>query len=138
MYKVIKKVLIIAIITTTIIEFFSFNFREIHATNSYIDTQSKLIQLKEKNSKIIKHYEEKYPSKTYGIVAYVLHIFQIYSIPFYLLGILVGFISKEIIGVRHFESQDKGNALIIVLTTIFIILQVLPLVFAVVVKLEME
>lgn len=141
MHKVIKKILIIALITITIIELFSFYFCKIQANNSknsYIDTQSKIIQLKEKNLNVIKHYEEKYNSKTYGIVAYILHLFQIYSIPFCLLGILIGFISKEIIGVRHFESQDKGNALIIVLTTIFIILQVLPLVFAVVVKLEME
>ena len=75
MHKVIKKILIIALITITIIELFSFYFCKIQANNSknsYIDTQSKIIQLKEKNLNVIKINRN-----LYKILPFMLYIFQL-------------------------------------------------------------
>lgn len=97
-------------------------------------TESKLVEIKEKETKSLKDYQEKYGSSSYGLVAYILNIVRIYSIPFCFLGIIIGVIHQYVIGVRKLDTLEKGYGLIVTFVTILIICQVLPLAFAMFVK----
>ena len=101
-------------------------------------TESKLVQLKEKELSSLEDYKIAYGSDSYGLTAYILHRVQIFSIPFSILGILIAAIYDYIIGVRHLETKEKGKALMIMFVTLGVICQVLPLVFTLVVKFGRE
>lgn len=135
-----KKNLTIIGITILIIISSMFAFNNVYATETETDNEpeSELIKLREKELKTLEDYEETYGSKSYGLTAYILHKVQIYSIPLCFLGILIGAILDYVIGVRHLENKEKGLALMIGFVTIAIICQVLPLVFAIVVKFGRE
>ena len=102
------------------------------------ETESTLVQLKEKELKSMEDYQERYGSKSYGTTAYILHKVQIYSIPFCFWGIMVGAICQYVLGIRHLETQEKGLALMVTFVTLAIICQVLPLIFTIVVKFGRE
>lgn len=102
------------------------------------ETESTLVELKEKEMKSLEDYKETYGSDAYGLTAYILHKLQIYSIPFCFLGIMVGGIYNYVLGIRHLEIQEKGLALMVSFVTFAIICQVLPLVFTIVVKFGRE
>ena len=99
--------------------------------------QGNLIKLKENQAKTLEEYKVKYGSDSYGLTAYILHVVQVYSIPFCFLGIIISTIYR-IIGARHLENAEKGLGMIVAVVTLTVICQVLPLVFALVVKLGME
>ena len=102
------------------------------------ETESTLVQIKEKEMKSLEDYKETYGSDAYGLTAYILHKLQVYSIPFCFLGIMVGAIYNYVLGIRHLEIQEKGLALMVSFVTLAIICQVLPLVFTIVVKFRRE
>ncbi len=135
-----KKNLTIIGITILIIISSMLVFNNIYAAETETDSgpESELIKLREKELKTLEDYEETYGSKSYGLTAYILHKVQVYSIPLCFLGILVGAILDYVIGIRHLENKERGMALMIGFVTIAIICQVLPLVFAIVVKFGRE
>ncbi len=98
------------------------------------DTEGELKQIKEKSTKEVQDYVEKYGSDTYGLTAYILDKVRIYSIPLCFIGIAVGAIYQYIIGIRKLDVQDRGFGVVIAFVTLLIICQVLPLIFAIVVK----
>ena len=97
-------------------------------------TQSELTEMKDKATQEIQDYTERYGSDTYGLAAYVLDKVRIYSIPFCFIGIAVGAIYQYVIGIRRMDIRDRGFNTLIAFVTILIICQVLPLIFAIVVK----
>ena len=109
---------------------------KVYSAEKAIDeaTESKLIELRETQTKSLQDYQEKYGSNAYGLVAYILNIVRIYSIPFWFLGIAIGAIHKYIIGIRKLDTLEKGMGLIVTFVTLLIICQVLPLAFAMFVK----
>ena len=102
------------------------------------EPQGNLIKIKEQQAKTLEEYKVKYGSDSYGFTAYILHIVQIYSIPFCFLGIVISIIYKVVIGARHLENLEKGLGMMVAIVTVTIICQVLPLVFAIVVKVGRE
>ena len=109
----------------------------IYATNTQIideQTTNKLIQIKEKELKEIEDYNAAYGSESYGMTAYFLNKIRIYSIPTCFIGIAVAAIYQYVIGIRKIDVRDRGLALMIGFITIFVICQILPLIFAIVVK----
>ena len=106
--------------------------------NEVTNEQGNLIKLKENQAKTLEEYKVKYGSDSYGFTAYILHVVQVYSIPFCFLGIIISIIYKVIIGARHLENAEKGLGMIVAVVTLTVICQVLPLVFALVVKLGRE
>lgn len=98
------------------------------------NTAGQLIEMKEKEMKEMKDYTEAYGSETYGFTAYMLNKVRVYSIPLCFVGIAVGAIWQYVIGIRKLDVHDKGLMLIVSFVTIFVICQVLPLIFAIVVK----
>lgn len=103
-------------------------------TTSVSNTQGELKQIKEKSSKELKDYVDRYGSDTYGLTAYVLDKVRIYSIPICFIGIAVGAIYQYVIGIRKLDVRDRGFGVVIAFVTLLIICQILPLIFAIVVK----
>ncbi len=97
-------------------------------------TSGELTDIKEQAAQELKDYTERYGSDTYGLTAYILNKVRIYSIPFCFIGIAIGAIYQYVIGIRKLDLRDKGFNLVIAFVTILIICQVLPLIFAIVVK----
>lgn len=136
-----KRNIIVAIVTIVLSIVNLFFGNQVNAADSKVisnETESQLVQLKERELSSVKDYEEAYGSKSYGFTAYVLHKVQIYSIPFCFLGIVVGAICDYVIGIRHIETKEKGLALMITFITLGVICQILPLVFTIVVKFGRE
>lgn len=95
---------------------------------------SQLVEMKDKEKKKLEDFTESYGSESYGLTAYVLSRIQIYSIPFCFLGIAISAIYQYVLGIRKLDVRDKGFTIMISIVTLFIIAQVLPLIFAIVVK----
>ena len=98
------------------------------------ENSTELLNIQESTNSKLAEYADKYGSKTYGLVAWILNGLRIYSIPFCFIGIAVGSIYQYVIGIRRLDTRDKGFALIITFVTILLICQVLPLIFAIVVN----
>lgn len=98
------------------------------------NAEGELTNFKDQTAKELQDYVDRYGSDTYGFTAYILNKVRIYSIPFCFLGIIVGAIYQYVIGIRKMDVRDKGFNLLIAFVTILIICQVLPLIFAIVVK----
>ena len=107
-----------------------------YAAEQVIDeeTESKFVEIKDNAASSLADYQDKYGSDVYGLVAYILNLVRIYSIPFCFLGIAVGAIHQYVIGVRKLDTLEKGFAMIASFVTILIICQILPLAFAIFVK----
>ena len=130
-----KKTILIVTVLVTMVGIF-LGTTKTYAESKAIDnkTESQIIQMKENASNSLEDFKEKYGSDTYGVVAYILNLVRIYSIPLCFLGIAIGAIHQYIIGIRKLDTLEKGMALIVTFVTILIICQILPLAFAVFVK----
>lgn len=131
MKKVIAVIFIILAIFGTV---------SVYATNTNSNTlsaetaTSNLVELKDKAWKSIEDYQAAYGNDTYGLVAYFLNIVRIYSIPFGFVGIVIAAIYRYVIGIRKLDVQDKGFGVLVAIITVMVICQVLPLIFAIVVR----
>ena len=135
MKKVVTKIIFLVLLIVFVI--CSFNIVQAVPENEEIiskDTKSQLINITNKEKQSIEDYYDLYGSKTYGTVAYVLNKVRLYSIPLCFLGIAISAIYEYILGIRHLETRDKGFNMMITIITIFVICQVLPLVFAIIIK----
>ncbi len=92
-----------------------------------------LVQIKENSEKKLEDYKDEYGSDAYGIAAYILNIVRIYSIPVCFIGIAIGGI-YQVIGIRKLDERDRGFGIMIGCITVLVITQLLPLIFAIVVK----
>ena len=92
-----------------------------------------LVQIKENSEKKLEDYKEEYGSDAYGIAAYILNAVRIYSIPVCFVGIAIGGI-YQVIGIRKLDERDRGFGIMIGCITVLVITQLLPLIFAIVVK----
>lgn len=131
-----RKVLIVFAIIITII-----GINSVYAANTTVEneiisqeTKSQLVEIKAKELQSIEDYNEAYGSNTYGLVAYILDKVRVYSIPVAFLGIAIAAIYQYVIGIRKLDVRDKGFGVMIGIVTMLIICQVLPLIFAIVVK----
>lgn len=113
------------------------NYGQTSGTSTQIispQTKSQLVQIKDKELKEVEDYKQAYGSDSYGLTAYMLNKVRIYSIPLCFIGIALAAIYQYIIGTKRLDTTEKGFGLMISITTIFVICQVLPLIFAIVVK----
>lgn len=131
-----KKAVIIVTVFTIIVFGISICTNIVNAAEQAIDeeTESEIVKLKEKELRTLEDYKEQYGSDAYGLVAYILNIVRIYSIPLCFLGIAIGAIHQYVIGVRKLDTLEKGMGLIVTFVTLLIICQILPLAFAVFVR----
>ena len=104
--------------------------------NSMLDSkmESNLVEIKDREVKTLEHYKEVYGSDAYGLTAYILNRVRIFSIPIAFIAIAIAAIFQYVLGIRKLDVRDKGFALMITSVTLLVICQVLPLIFAIVVK----
>ena len=107
---------------------------EVNSADINNDSTVNLVQIKDRELETLKDYQDSYGDNTYGLVAYILNIIRIYSIPFGFVGIAISGIYRYIIGIRKLDVRDKGFGAMIGIITVMVICQILPLVFAIVVK----
>ncbi len=105
---------------------------EIDTTNT--NTASELIEIKEETKTEMDDYIRKYGSESYGTAAFILNKVRIYSIPLCFVGIAIGALYQYVLGTRRLDMKQRGFALIVAFITILVICQVLPLIFAIVVR----
>ena len=109
----------------------------VYATGDNVLAESaagQIVEIKDKELKEIADYNGAYGSEAYGFTAYMLNKVRVYSIPFCFVGIALGAIFQYVIGIRKMDLHDRGLFMVITFVTILVICQVLPLVFAIVVK----
>lgn len=107
------------------------------STNNVLQSETttgELIELKEREMQTIEDYKVAYGSDTYGLAAYILNRIRIYSIPLCFVGIAIAAIYQYVLGIRKLDVRDKGFNIMIAIITVAVICQVLPLIFAIVVK----
>ena len=128
-----KKVLVFIIIVLAIVVFCGSN---VFAVSNILEdsSTSKLVELSESQKNELADYVEDYGSETYGFTAFVLNKIRLFSIPFCFLGIAISAIYQYVIGIRKLDVRYKGFYTMIAFVTLFVIAQVLPLVFVVVIK----
>jgi hypothetical protein len=132
MNKIIKKVLSCCFI----ILLFVLSGQIVYADSvNQLEAQGagQLVQIKENSEKKLEDYKEEYGSDAYGIAAYILNAVRIYSIPVCFVGIAIGGI-YQVIGIRKLDERDRGFGIMIGCITVLVITQLLPLIFAIVVK----
>ena len=132
MYKIIKKVLSCCFI----ILLFVLSGQMVYADSvNQLEAQGagQLVQIKENSEKKLEDYKEEYGSDAYGIAAYILNAVRIYSIPVCFVGIAIGGI-YQVIGIRKLDERDRSFGIMIGCITVLVITQLLPLIFAIVVK----
>ena len=105
---------------------------EINTMNT--NTASELIEIKEETKSELEEYTRKYGSESYGTTAFILNKVRIYSIPLCFVGIAIGALYQYVLGSRRLDAKHKGFGLIIGFVTILVICQILPLIFAIVVR----
>lgn len=131
MKKVIAIVFIVLVIFGTVNVYASSNNGDVLTADT---ATSNLVELKDKALKSLQDYQASYGNDTYGLVAYLLDIVRMYSIPFGFIGIVIAAIYRYVIGIRKLDVQDKGFGVLVAIITVMVICQVLPLIFAIVVK----
>lgn len=128
------------IIAILFVLLFIFGTVNVYATNVQSNTitsetaTTNLVEIKDKALKALKDYQAAYGDNTYGLVAYILNIVRIYSIPFGFVGIVFAAIYRYVIGIRKLDVQDKGFGVLVGIITVMVICQLLPLIFAIVVR----
>lgn len=131
-----KAVKLFAICSITLIVLFLCTSFVQASTQQVIDnqTESKLVEIKDKAANSLEDYKQKYGSDAYGFTAYILNLVRIYSIPFGFLGITISAIYQYVVGRRHAENSERGAMMMVTMVTLIVICQILPLAFAIVVK----
>ena len=130
-----KKVLVVMALILVVLCSFSTAYAATKTENlTETSTATELYEIKEGVASSLEEYKEQYGSAVYGTAAYILNTVRIYSIPFCFVGIAVGAIYQYVLGIRKLDVRDKGFGAMIGIITVMVICQILPLVFAIVVK----
>lgn len=129
MKKVIGLIVAVLIITM-------FSVSNVQAVSNIIDEKatSELIKISESQRDELDDYIRDYGSETYGFTAFVLNKIRLFSIPFCFLGIVISAVYQYVLGIRKLDVRYRGFYTMIAFITLFVIAQVLPLVFVIVIK----
>ena len=129
-----KKITIILIFIAIILLFCGTALATEKINTISTNTASELMEMKEETKTALDEYTRKYGSESYGTTAYILNKVRIYSIPLCFIGIAIGALYQYVLGTRRLDTKHKGFGLIMGFVTILVICQILPLIFAIVVR----
>ena len=130
MKKILVGVIIVILLSLTIN---TVVFAENEVTVLEQEQTSNILETKEKINTKLEEYKQKYDSESYGLVAYILNIVRLYSIPVCFLGIIVGALNQYVLGTRRLDYKHRGFSLVIVFVTILLVCQLLPFIYALVI-----
>lgn len=129
-----KKITIILIFIAIILLFCGTALATEKINTMSTNTASELMEMKSETQTELDEYTRKYGSESYGTTAYILNKVRIYSIPLCFIGIAIGALYQYVLGTRRLDTKHKGFGLIMGFVTILVICQILPLIFAIVVR----
>lgn len=130
-----KKLVMVSVLIVIMILFLGTTILAVEEKNiAETNTAGELIGIKEETKTEMDEYTRKYGSESYGMTAFILNKVRLYSIPFCFIGIVVGALYQYVLGTRRLDMKQKGFGLIVAFITILVICQVLPLIFAIVVR----
>lgn len=102
-------------------------------TNQIVENTQNEVKSKMEQKKT--EYTEKYGSDAYWMAGFIIEeIVQPYSIPLCFAGIAMGLVFQYVMGTRRLDYKHRGFGTVIVFVTILIICQVLPFIYALVVR----
>lgn len=97
--------------------------------------KTKLLTMKEDTQKTIDNYKKEYRnSPMYGTIAYILRTISSLSIPIVILVLIASFVYQSVLGNSLREVYKKGHNLRVNALMFLAIAQVMPLIFAILVK----
>lgn len=103
--------------------------------NAVEKTQNEVLNMKSEMELKKEKYTERYGSDAYWLAGYVIEeIVQPYSIPLCFAGITIGLVFQYVMGTRRLDYKHRGFGTVIVFVTILIICQILPFIYALVVR----
>lgn len=128
-----KKIIVFTIVILSVVMLYA---SQVFASEEILNgtATSSLIQISEDQKKDLQGFIDLYGSETYGFTAFVLDKIRIFSIPFCFLGVVISAVYQYVIGIRKLDVRYKGFYTMIAFITLFVIAQVLPLVFVIVIK----
>jgi len=129
-----KKLLISMLIVIMAMLFCQITFAAQPINTIETNTANELIEMKDKTKNQMDEYTRKYGSESYGTAAFVLNKVRIYSIPLCFVGMVIGALYQYVLGTRRLDMKHRGFGIIIASVSILVICQILPLVFAIVVR----
>ena len=130
-----KKIFLVSILISIILISLGTTILAVEQKNTLeTNTASELMDIKNEVKTEKDEYTRKYGSEAYGMTAFILNTIRIYSIPLCFIGIAIGALYQYVLGTRRLDVKQKGFALIVAFITILVICQVLPLIFAIVVR----
>lgn len=97
--------------------------------------KTELLKMKNDSRTALAKYKEKYKNNAvYGIIAYILNMLRLASVPIFIVGYLISIVYEFIVGMKRREMVRKGRGMRITLGSAFVMAQILPLIFAIVIK----
>lgn len=90
----------------------------------------KVLSNMSKKDRKIAEYTDKYNDKTNATVAYYLDVIRLYSIPVWIICLVIGGFNFSIIGEKKLDKREQGFGFIVASLIGFAISQVVPFIFA--------
>lgn len=108
------------------------NIVENEADNSEKHTAAadKVLENMSKKERKIAEYTDKYNSETHGITAYYIEVVQLYSIPVFIIFLIIGAFNFFIVGEKKLDKKEQGFSFIMASLCGLVFFQVLPFLYA--------
>lgn len=98
-------------------------------------SKTRLLGLRDSSLKTLEKYRNEYRnSMIYGTIAYILHMLSLISIPILVILLIVSYVYDSVIGLKTRSLYNKGRLIRFHVLTFFVACQLMPLIFATVIK----
>ena len=98
-------------------------------------SKTRLLGLRDSSLKTLEKYRNEYRNSIiYGTIAYILHMLSLISIPILVILLIVSYVYDSVIGLKTRRLYNKGRLIRFHVLTFFVACQLMPLIFATVIK----
>ena len=98
-------------------------------------SKTRLLGLRDSSLKTLEKYRNEYRNSIiYGTIAYILHMLSLISIPIVVILLIVSYVYDSVIGLKTRSLYNKGRLIRFHILTFFVACQLMPLIFATVIK----
>ena len=98
-------------------------------------SKTRLLGLRDSSLKTLEKYRNEYRNSIIsGTIAYILHMLSLISIPIVVILLIVSYVYDSVIGLKTRSLYNKGRLIRFHVLTFFVACQLMPLIFATVIK----
>ena len=98
-------------------------------------SKTRLLGLRDSSLKTLEKYRNEYRNSIiYGTIAYILYMLSLISIPIVVILLIVSYVYDSVIGLKTRSLYNKGRLIRFHVLTFFVACQLMPLIFATVIK----